>query len=185
MNFTPQYRAFFASAIAEQAIALLERDIAGALALATPPAARPAYPAFVSYKKALDNTPVNPPEAIVAVRSSAFSREDNNYREQVHRLMVRPFLADQDPQFAAQAAYDYIRAIDQVLTSATMADWASQLAIAHPTRAAGAQTPGLASIGGKVLDVWIESHDYGVLWSGPQGFGVMPTLTAVIEVVEV
>lgn len=186
MSFTPQFSAFFASALAEQAMAIIQRDFPPAIAAITPPVGR-AYATFGAYKKALDNTPINPPEAIVAVRSTAFSKDDNGrYRGEAHRLMIRPFLADQDPSFAAQAAYDYIRALDQVLTSAMMGpDWAEPLALSHPTRPEGYVTPGLASIGGHVLDVWIESHDYGVLWTGPQGFGVMPTITAVIEVVEV
>lgn len=185
MSFSPQFRALFAGALAEQAIALLQRDITGALAGITPPPTR-VYSPFVAYKKALDNVPVNPPEVIVAMRTSNFDREDNGrFRGEAHRLMVRPFLVDQDPDFAAQAAYDYLRAIDQVFTSASLRDWAQPLPIAHKTRAEGAETAGVASIGGSVLDVWVETHDYGVLWAGPKGFGVMPTLTAMIEVVEV
>lgn len=183
MSFTPKYRALFASAVADQAIALLQRDFASAIAALTPAAMR-SYNGFVDYKKNLDGSAINCPAVVVAVRQTALMNpSDAGTRPQQHRLLLRPEVEDQDPQFAAQAAYDYIRALDQVISSSLIPDWEDPLPIVHATRTA-TMTEGLAGAGGHVLDVWVETHDYGVLWETPGGFGMRPAMTVVLEVEE-
>lgn len=184
MPFTPRYQALFASAIVAQAIALLERDFAGAIALQTPPPTRK-YPAFQEYRKNLVAVAINTPSIVVAARQTTFLRPDDlGTRPQEHKILLRPEIEDQDPQFVAAAAYDYLRAVDQVMTSATLADWEQPLAITHPT-APSAETVGLAATGGHVLDVFVEDHDYGVLWETPKGFGMRPGLTLAVTVEEI
>jgi len=185
MAFTPKFKALFAAAVAAQAMAILQRDFPAAIAGITPPPGR-TYPTFQSYKKDLIGAAMNTPSIIVAVRETLFAGDDDlQTRPQVHRLLLRLEIEDQDPEFAAQAAYDYLRAVDQVITSAPIGDWLAALPITHATLPAAANTASLAALGARVGDVRVEAHDYGVLWQAPAGFGMRPAMTVLIETEEV
>jgi hypothetical protein len=182
---TPRYQAKFAKPLVNQLIAILQRDQQAALDIvnAARPAGRALKPFAAFYKEA--GTVQNWPALVLVAQEVAFdSNSDADLRTQTLRFICAMAITGTDPEWLAEDALDYLRAVDTVLTSAPLGDFYSALAIDHRTVPDG-QTTGLDPSVSKVLDLRIIRHDLGMLVSR-RGGGLArgPQIEFVIEMEE-
>jgi len=180
-----RYQAQFAKPLANQLIAILQRDQQAALDIlnAGRPAGRELAPFAVFYKEA--GTVQNWPALVLVAQDISFdANSDADLRTESVRFIGAMAIAGTDPEWLAEDAMDYLHAVDIVLTSAPLADFYSTLAINHRT-VPGGQSTALDPDASRVLDLRITRHDLGVLVSR-RGGGLArgPQIEFVVELEE-
>jgi hypothetical protein len=183
---TQRYQAQFAKPLANQLIAILQRDQQEALDIvsAARPAGRKLKPFTAFHKEA--GTVQNWPAIVLVPQETSFdANSDDDLRTQSVRLVCAMAITGTDPEWLAEDALDYLRAVDMVLTSAPLGDFYLALAISHRT-APGGQTSPLDSAVSRVLDLRVTRHDLGVLVSRSRGAGLArgPQIEFVVEMEE-
>lgn len=158
-----RYQAQFAKLLVNQLIAILQRDQQAALAIinATRPPGRTLNPFAAFFKEA---SPIqNWPALVLVSRTTHFDQSsDADLRSQTHSFFCALAISGTDPEWLADDAMDYLRAVDVVLTSVPLGDFYLPLTISHRTMPAG-QTTGLDSTVSKIQDLRITRHDMGAL----------------------
>lgn len=183
---TPRYQAQFAKPLVNQLIAILQRDQQAALDAvnAARPPGRELKP-FVTFHKEVGRVQ-NWPALVLVGQETAFNAEsDADLRTQSVRFLCAMAVTGTDPEWLAEDAMDYLRAVDMVLTSAPLEDFYAPLAIDHRT-VPGGQTVPLDAAMSKVLDLRVERHDLGVLVARARGAGFArgPQIEFVVELEE-
>jgi hypothetical protein len=153
MGYSPAYpNSFFAKPLLNQAIAIVQRDQASAIAIVNPllaqinefhkgPGLRTAFPWLM-----------------VAINGVTFDEDAHPFtRSQTARIALALDTGQFDQEMAQDNAQDYGRVLDIILTTATAADWVTALPIVHETVPSGETSPGAI---GSVKEVFIESHSY-------------------------
>lgn len=160
---TQRYQAQFAKQLVNQLIAILQRDQQAALAIinATRPPGRTLNPFAAFFKEA---APIqNWPALVLVARSTQFDQaSDADLRTETHAFFCAMAISGADPEWLADDALDYMRAVDMVLTSVPLGDFYLPLAISHRTMPGG-QTAGLDPTIAKIQDLRITRHDMGAL----------------------
>ncbi len=183
---TQRYQATFAKPLVNQLIAILQRDQQEALNIldAGRPAGRALKPFGAFHKEA--GTVQNWPALVLVPQETAFdTNSDADLRTQSVRLVAAMAITGADPEWLAEDALDYLRAVDIVLTSAPLGDFYVALAINHRTVPAGVTSP-LDPATSHVLDLRVTRHDLGVLVSRSRGAGLArgPQVEFVVELEE-
>lgn len=182
---TQRYQAQFAKQLVNQLIAILQRDQQAALAIinATRPPGRTLNPFAAFFKEA---APIqNWPALVLVARSTQFDQaSDTDLRTETHSFFCAMAISGSDPEWLADDALDYLRAVDMVLSSAPLGDFYLPLAISHRTMPSG-QTAGLDSTIAKIQDLRITRHDMGALVARRGGtLARGPQIEFVVEVEE-
>jgi hypothetical protein len=182
---TPRYQAKFAKPLVNQLLAILQRDQQAALDIvnATRPADRALKPLAAFHKEA---APIqNWPALVLVAQEVAFdAASDPDLRTQTLRFFCALAITGSDPEWLAEDAMDYLRALDIVLTSAPLADFYAPLPLSHRT-VPGGQTTGLDSSTAKLQDLRITRHDLGALVGRRSGaLARGPQIEFVIELEE-
>ena len=151
MPYTPAYNATFAKPLANQLIALIQRDQAAALQIVNP-----SLDPIAEFHKG-PGTPTAFPWLVLEVGSTEFDREASGTRRSRSDIALVLDVAHFDQETAQDHAQDYARMLDMVVTTATLADFTTPLPIAHPTVPSGTTTPPAADA---VKEVFVESHRY-------------------------
>jgi hypothetical protein len=180
-----RYQAQFAKPLVNQLIAILQRDQQAALDLvnADRPPGRELKPFAAFHKEVV--TVQNWPALVLVAQETAFDvNSDLDLRSETLRCVCALAITGTDPEWLAEDARDYLRAVDMVLTSAPLTDFYTPLAISHRTVPEG-ETTALDPDVTKILDLRILRHDLGVL-VGRRGGGMArgPQIEFVIEVEE-
>jgi hypothetical protein len=180
-----RYEAQFARPLVNQLIAILQRDQQAALDLvnASRPPGRELKPFAAFHKEVV--TVQNWPALVLVAQEAAFETDsDADLRTETLRFICALAITGADPEWLAEDAMDYLRAVDIVLTSAPLADFYTPLAINHRTVPEG-ETTGLDPDVSKVLDLRVLRHDLGVL-VGRRGGGMArgPQIEFAVEVEE-
>lgn len=161
---TPRYQAQFAKPLVNQLLAILQRDQQAALDIvnAGRPSGRALNPFAAFHKEA---APIqNWPALVLVAQETAFDADsDAALRTQTLRFFCALAITGSDPEWLAEDAMDYLRAVDMVLTSAPLEDFYKPLPLQH--RTAGGQTAGLDPSVSKILDLRVTRHDLGALVS--------------------
>lgn len=158
-----RYQATFAKPLVNQIIAILQRDQQAALDLVNGarPAGRELVPFSAFYKEA--GTVQNWPAVVLVAQEISFdANSDADLRTESLRFICAMAITGADPEWLAEDSMDYLRAVDNVLTSAPLGDFYATLAINHRTVPGGQTTPLDAGVS-RVLDLRITRHDLGVL----------------------
>ncbi len=158
-----RYQAQFVKPLVNQLLAILQRDQQAALDLVN--AERPPgreLPPFAAFHKEAARIQNWPALVLVAQEDAFHSNSDADLRTQSVRFFCAMAISGTDPEWLAENAMDYLRAVDGVLTSAPLADFYSPLDIQHVTVPGGTTAP-LDPAVSKVLDLRIVRHDLGAL----------------------
>ncbi|HZP03137.1 MAG TPA: hypothetical protein VFD30_23010 [Terriglobia bacterium] len=162
---TTRYQAQFAKPLVNQLIAILQRDQQAALDIVngTRPASRALKPFAAFHKEA---APVQSwPALVLVAQEIRFDlNSDADLRTQTLRFFCAMAITGTDPEWLAEDAMDYLRAVDIVLSSVPLADFTTPLAISHRT-VPGGMTTGLDPANTKLLDLRVVRHDLGALVS--------------------
>ncbi len=180
-----RYQAQFAKPLVNQLIAILQRDQQAALDIvnAGRPPGRQLKPFTAFYKEV--GTVQNWPALVLVAQEISFDADsDADLRTETLRFISAMAITGTDPEWLAEDAMDYLRAVDIVLTSAPLADFYTPLSIDHRT-IPGGETVGLDTAVSKVQDLRVIRHDLGTLISR-RGGGLArgPQIEFVIEVEE-
>ena len=155
MSYTPAYpNSLFAKPLVNQAIAIIQRDQAGAIAVVNSqlatinefhkgPGLRTAFPWLM-----------------LAASGVTFDEGTHPYtRSQEAGVTLALEVGQFDQEMAQDNAQDYARVLDMIVTTASTADWVTSLPIVHETVPSGATSPGAA---GSVKEVFVQSHQYSL-----------------------
>lgn len=159
---TPRYQAKFSKPLVNQLIAILQRDQQAALDIVN--AGRPAdraLPPFKAFHKEVATVQNWPALVLVAQEISFDAASDADLRTQSLRFIGAMAISNADPDWLAEDAMDYLRAVDIVLTSAPLADFYAPLGINHRT-VPGGETTGLDATA-KIQDLRVVRHDLGAV----------------------
>lgn len=151
MTYVAAWNASFSKPLVNQAMAIIQRDQASAIALVNPtlapinefhkgPAARTAFPWLT-----------------LAAEQTEFDVSSPWTRSWSSLLTLSLETSQYDPEMAQDNAQDYARVLDIILTTASGADWTTALPVVHETVPAGVTTPSAA---GSVKSVFVKSHRY-------------------------
>lgn len=158
-----RYHSGFAKPLVNQLLAILGRDQQAALDIVNTgrPSGRALQPFKAFYKEA---APIqNWPALVVIAPETTFDlNSDPDLRTQTVRFICALAITGADPEWLADDALDYVRAVDLVLTSAPLSDFYAPLDVSHRTIPDG-QTAGLDPAVSKILDLRITRHDLGTL----------------------
>ena len=154
MGYTPQWNALFAKPLINQAIAIIQRDQAAALAIVSPalspigefhkgPGLRTAFPWLT-----------------LSLDGLAFAEDVLGTRQSRPRIALVLDVGQFDHEMAQDNAQDYARMLDMAITTASDADWATPLPIVQETVPSGMTSPNAI---GSVKEVYVESHRYGLV----------------------
>ncbi len=181
-----RYQATFAKPLVTQLIAILQRDQQAALDIlnAARPAGRALKPFAAFHREVV--TVQNWPALVLVPQDISFdANSDADLRTESIRFICAMAITGADPEWLAEDALDYLRAVDMVLTSAPLADFYTPLAINHRTVPDGLTTPLDASIS-RMLDLRVTRHDLGVLVGRSRSAGLArgPQVEFVIELEE-
>jgi len=160
---TQRYQAGFAKQLVNQLIAIVQRDQQAALNIVngTRPSDRALVPLAGFFKEA---APIQnwPALVLVAQRTQFDPAADIGLRDETHTCFCTLAISGADPEWLADDAMDYLRAVDIVLTSVPLGDFYLPLPIIHPT-VPGGQTTGLNPAVSKMQDLRITGHELGAL----------------------
>ncbi len=165
----PTYNAQFARPLVDQLIAIVQRDQQAALGIvnATRASSRALNPFVGFYKEA--GAMQNWPAIVLVAHSTVFDvNSDIALRSETVEFFCGMAITGTDPEWLAEDAMDYLRAVDMVLTSIQFSDFYTPLAITHTT-VPGGMTAGLNPAVSKVQDLRITQHDLGALMQRPGG----------------
>jgi hypothetical protein len=159
---TPKYSAQFSKPLVNQLIAILQRDQQAALDIvnAGRPAGRALLPFAAFFKEA---APIqNWPSLVLVAQQTQFDPNgDIGLRSETIQFFCALAISGADPEWLAEDAMDYLRAVDSVLVSAPLSDFYLALPIAQTT-APGGVTTGLPA-SSKIQDLRVTRHDLGAL----------------------
>ena len=137
-------------------LAIIQNDT-GAILAALPTPRSP----FTQFGFAFTGISMNPPGAWVMPRSTEVG-DDGNLLPQVDQITVKLAIVGSDPEDIADQTLDYVKAVDQALRDAAVAEIDPTILHLHP-----------------------QLHDYGPLYEHAAGFGKFPEIHVVVERVEV
>lgn len=155
----PCWQAQFIKPLIRQLVAILYRDMPFALA-----AMSTSYATFQEWD--LAESPVqNFPALLITAREEEFDEEQPFSRAQTIQLSLGIAVAHQDPNATAELLQDYVRGVDQVITTmwqATSSDLSlATLPLPSPPFAPGSLSPGLPN--GTLKEIHIVAHSYDEL----------------------
>jgi hypothetical protein len=154
MAYTPAYNPLFAKPVVNQAIAIIQRDQASAIAIVNP-----ALSAINEFHKG-PGLRTAFPWLMIAASGVTFSEDAHPYtRSQEARVALALDVGQFDQEIAQDNAQDYARVLDMIVTTATTADWVTSLPIIHETVPGGMTAPGAV---GSVKEAFVQSHEYSV-----------------------
>lgn len=182
----PAYQAQFAKPLVNQLLAIIQRDQAAALAVvnSTRPANRPLRPFAAFHKEA---APIqNWPALVLVAQDVAFDAASAlGLRTQSIRFFCALGVTGTDPEWLADDAMDYLRAVDIILSSLPLSDFYQPLPVSHRTLPSSA-TGGISASAAKILDLRITRHDLGALVSRRSGaLARGPQIEFVVELEEI
>jgi len=155
MGYTPAYpNSLFAKPLLNQLIAVIQRDQQSALQVVN----YSLNPINEFHKGPGERTAF--PWLTLAADSVIFDRHAGGSRSSQVRVTLTLEVGQFDQEMAQDTAQDYARALDMVVTSASLSDFATPLPIVHETVPSGVTTP---STLGAVQDVFVEAHRYGLV----------------------
>jgi hypothetical protein len=117
---------------------------------------------FAEVARAFTGMMKNPPAAWVMPRMTDLPDNDGNLIPEQDLVTVKLGVAGSDAESVEDAALDYVRAVDEALRAAAVAEL-------DPT----------------ILHLRVRQHDYGPLWQKEGGFARFPELHLVIDRLEV
>ncbi len=178
------YAAQFAKPLINQLIAVLQRDQQSALDIinASRPAGRELVPFTAFFKEA---APIqNWPALVLVAQQTTFDpNTDIGLRTETVQFFCAMALSGTDPEWLAEDAMDYLRAVDMVLTSAPLSDFYLALPIAQTT-VPGGVTTGLPATA-KIQDLRVTRHNLGSLVTRRSGaFARGPQIEFEVEMEE-
>jgi hypothetical protein len=154
MSYTPQWNALFAKPLLNQAIAIIQRDQAAALAIVNP-----ALSPIAEFHKG-PGLRTAFPWLTLSLDGLAFAEEVLGTRQSRPRIALTLDVGQFDQEMAQDNAQDYARMLDMVITTASDSDWETPLPISQETVPSGMTSPNAS---GSVKEVYVESHRYGVV----------------------
>jgi hypothetical protein len=162
MSWNQAYAAQFAKPLANQLIAIIQRDQAAALSVInTARAADGNQPlsAISEFHKG-PGARTGWPWLYLEIGPTNFERgDDKTTRHHQVRINLALDTGQYDQEMAQEDAQDYARLLDMIISSAgpwpSFGDWTTPLPIQHETVPGGTTAP---NAGGTVNDVFIESH---------------------------
>lgn len=128
---------------------------------------------FVDYIDWWNGVIVNHPTVCVLPGSSEFDRESEQARKASHAMLVRAVFISTEPHDLNQAAFDYVKAIDDAIV-------ASFPALSLTSQDDWSGTPALGQVNG----IWIASHQYGMSRRVGQGIEAWMDVPVIIETEE-
>ncbi len=159
MPYTQRYNAKYVKPLIEQAIAIIQRDQAAAIPLVNASLAQ-----IAEFHKG-PVTPVASPWMYLsggAIEFDQSSWDSRHYRARIQLALYNPHM---DPELGQDLIFDYGRLVDMILTTAgpppSLADWTTPLSFTWPPGGASQLTGPPAA--GTVKEVFVESHDYGLV----------------------
>ncbi len=159
MPYTAKYNALFAKSLVEQLIAIIQRDQASAIAVVNS-----SLGAIQEVHKGA-TAPTGFPWLVVWPSAVSFDQDSLDSRHYHARLHLAVYWSDNDPDRGQDLIHDYARLLDVIVTSSgpppSFADMTTALAITWPWGTASRSTTPPAP--GTVKEVFVESHDYGVV----------------------
>lgn len=164
MLWMPYFSAQFTKPLIRQLVSILYRDMPHALATMSAN-----YATFQEWD--LAEQPVqNFPALLIIAREDEFNEQQPWTRSQTIQIALGIAVTHQDPNAIAEILQDYVRAVDQVLTTAwqsTSSDFQLNDLPLPPPFAAATLSPGLSA--GAVKEIHIVAHAYDELCQRPQG----------------
>lgn len=152
MTYSPAWNSCFSKPLLNQAIAILQRDQAQAIAIVNPSLA----PISEFHKGPAPRTGF--PWLTISAEETQFDVSSPWTRAWHATLALTLDTGQFDQEIAQDNAQDYAHVVDMVITTATGADWITPLAIVHETVPTGMTTPPET---GSVKEVFVASHRYG------------------------
>jgi hypothetical protein len=182
MAWTSRYKARFTKPLVRQLLGIILRDIRPAL---DDVAGAGVLPEFASYHRS-KTAIVQFPGILVAAHDVEFDPEALGTRHQNPvRLVAAVACAHQNPDLLSEMVEDYVRAVDEILTSAwelTPTDFAAtDLPLPSPPFEPGTLSPGL---GDAVIGLTILGHSMSDVLATDRGMQMAGSLTLAIEVEE-
>lgn len=115
MSFFTVYQAKFTKPLVRQMVAVVQRDIQGALDLVSGEAG--AYQPFIEYELAI-NPVIQPPMLVVAPRNDVIQNEatQQGYEQEI-TIQAEVWLANQDRNVLAEQIQDYVTALTFIFTN--------------------------------------------------------------------
>jgi hypothetical protein len=177
MSYAPAWNATFAKPLLNQLIAIIQRDQPAALAIVNSnlspirefhkgPGLRTAFPWLT-----------------VALDGLTFAPDPLGTRQYQARVLLVLDVGQFDQEMAQDAAQDYARVLDMIVTTATLADFTTPLPVQQETLPGGVTVPPAP---GTVKDVFIDSHAYSTVTFEEIGAPVLRvTLRVLFEMEEV
>lgn len=154
MGYTPQWNALFAKPLLNQAIAIIQRDQAAALAIVNP-----ALSPIAEFHKGPGLRTVFP-WLTLSLDGLAFAEDVLGTRQSRPRIALTLEVGQFDQELAQDNAQDYARVLDMVITTASDSDWEKPLPISQETVPSGMTSPNAT---GSVKEVYVESHRYSLV----------------------
>lgn len=154
MGYVPQWNALFAKPLVNQAIAIIQRDQAAALAIVNP-----ALSPIAEFHKG-PGLRTAFPWLTLSLDGLAFAEDMLGTRHSRPKIALTLDVGQFDQELAQDNAQDYARVLDMVITTASDADWEMPLPISQETVPSGMTSP---NAGGSVKEVYVESHRYGLV----------------------
>ena len=154
MPYTPAFNATFAKPLLNQLIAIIQRDQSAAIQVVNAQLA----PINEFHKGAGVRTAF--PWLNLAAESTKFDALAPDLRKSLARISLVLDVGQFDQDIAQDNGQDYARVLDMVITSAPLSDYTAPLAIAHETVPSGTTLPPAP---GSVKEVFVDSHEYGVV----------------------
>lgn len=151
MIYVAAWNAAFSKPLVNQAMAIIQRDQASAIALINPALA----PVNEFHKGPAVRTAF--PWLTLSVEQTDFDPSSPSTRSWSSVLTLSLETSQYDPEMAQDNAQDYASVLDIIMTTASGADWTTALPLVHETIPAGVTTPPAA---GSVKSVFVKSHRF-------------------------
>jgi len=178
--WTKQFNSVFSKPIARQLMAVIQRDQRAAL---DDVGGAGVLPSFVGYY--FGGVPIKQfPAIALAPMRIAFDREAVGGLAEQLTMAIAIAITHQDPQAAAEALEDYMRAVDELLNSMVLSDFYAALTLTHPMFSGGSVALTGLPATTRVTDMFIESHDYGEIRRIRTGFATTGVIALLLDVEE-
>jgi hypothetical protein len=173
----PVYTADFSKRLVYQMVAFLQRDLPSALAWVASTDQEPPLPNIVTYQTAPYTIPQYPALLVVPADTS-FDPDSVGTRAGSYEFLVAAAVAHQDAGVCAALVQDYVRALDAVLMSIDIADFALPWPITLPFTT---QTVTIPCTYGTVKELFVGRHNYDDVRRQKDRFACAATLEVHID----
>lgn len=153
MSWTSRWNANFTKPLVRQIVAIIQRDQRAALDWVGGANVLPSIVEFDLALVAIRQFPA----LLVTPLADDFALESSDTRQQSVRLAVSIAATDQRPGAVVELVEDYVRALDAVLLTVPLTDFAAALSLTLPHLGTINTTPLAAGV---VKDLVVEAHAY-------------------------